>query len=171
MNAVYQGVLNGVIRQMPIAAWFNAQCKRIQLTIVLPSDDPSLLRRTSTWPFRLPQEIPALRPPNKSTFIRLRKRGQSKHILGGLQINWELIDQNLWTRGPTVLDRDGLYRQFFLHRNSSTTDGVYKGEDSNRWTALLWASQSAQPPRMALGVSSWILWGQTNYQAYQEWLD
>ena len=33
VNAVYQGLLNGVIRQMPIAAWFNAQCKRIQLTI------------------------------------------------------------------------------------------------------------------------------------------
>ena len=183
MNAVYQGVLNGVTRQMPIAAWFSAQCKRIQLTIVLPSDDPldqwqaALLRRTSNWPFRLPQEMPALHPPSKSTFIRLWKRGQSKHILGGLQINWELIDQHLWTSGPTVLDRDGLYRQLFLHRNCSTTDRVYRGNDPSKWAerrrhrALVWASQSAQPPQMALRMSSWILWGQTNYQAYLEWLD
>ena len=29
MNTVYQEVLNGIFRQMPIAAWFRAQCKRI----------------------------------------------------------------------------------------------------------------------------------------------
>ena len=93
MNTVYQGVLNGIFRQMPIAAWFRAQCKRIQLTIVLPSSlsledwQTTLLRRTSCWPFRLPQEMTPLHPPSKSTFMRLRKRGQSKHILGGLDIN------------------------------------------------------------------------------------
>ncbi len=71
----------------------------------------------------------------------------------------------------------GLYRQLFLHRNSSTTDGVYRGNDPNKWAewrhhrALLWASQSAQPPQMALRMPSWILWGQTNYRAYLEWLD
>ena len=40
MNTIYQGVLNGKFRQMPIAAWFRAHCKRIQLTIVLPSKLP-----------------------------------------------------------------------------------------------------------------------------------
>ena len=35
MNTIYQGVLNGIFfRQMPIAAWFRAQCERIQLTVV-----------------------------------------------------------------------------------------------------------------------------------------
>ena len=93
MNTIYQGVLNGIFRQMPIAAWFRAQCKRIQLTMVLPSPLPlgewqaTLLRRTSCWPYRLPQDLPELRPPSKATFIRLRKRGQSKHILGGLVVN------------------------------------------------------------------------------------
>ena len=63
MSTIYQGVLNGIFRQMPIAAWFRAQCKCIQLTIVLPSDSPleewqtALLCRTSCWPFRLPQEM------------------------------------------------------------------------------------------------------------------
>ena len=53
MNTIYQGVLNGIFREMPIAAWFRAQCKRIQLTVVLPSPLPlgewqaTLLRRTS----------------------------------------------------------------------------------------------------------------------------
>ena len=110
MATVYEGVLNGVIRQMPIAAWFGAQCRRIQLTIVLPSTapldrwQPTLIPRTSCWPVRLPQEVAELHPPSKATFIRLRKRGQSKHILGGMKINWKLIDQNLWTAGPTALD-------------------------------------------------------------------
>ena len=93
MNTIHQGVLNGIFRQMPIAAWFRAQCKRIQLTIVLPSKLPladwqtTLLRRTSCWPCRLPQDLPVLHPPSKATFIRLRKRDQSKHILGGLVVN------------------------------------------------------------------------------------
>ena len=111
MNTIYQGVLNGIFRQMPIAAWFRAQCKRIQLTVVLPSPLPlgewqaTLLRRTSCWPYRLPQDLPELRPQSKATFIRLRKRGQSKHILGGLVVNWDLIRQHLWTRTFYFLQR------------------------------------------------------------------
>ena len=31
MNTIYQGVLNGIFRQMPIAAWFRAQCKRLDV--------------------------------------------------------------------------------------------------------------------------------------------
>ena len=183
MHTVYQGVLNGIFRQMPIAAWFRAQCKRIQLTIVLPSGlsledwQTTLLRRTSCWPFRLPQDMTALHPPSKATFIRLRKRGQSKHILGGLDIDWKLIDQHLWTRGPSVLTRDELERQLFLLRSSSTTEVVYRGNDRDKWNlwtqqrALVWMSQSTRPAQMTLRVSAWILWGRTNYQAYLDWLD
>ena len=40
MSTIYQGVLNGIFRQMPIAAWFTPPCKRIQMTIVRPSDAP-----------------------------------------------------------------------------------------------------------------------------------
>ena len=114
----------------------SVQCKRIQMTIVLPSHSPleewqsALLRRTSCWLFRLPQEMTTLQPSSKSTFIRLRR---SKHVLGGLDINWQLIDQHLWTSGPSVLTRDELHRQHFLQRNSSTTDAVYKGRDQGEW--------------------------------------
>ena len=37
MQTIYQGVLDGIFCQRPIAAWFSAQCKRIQMTIILPS--------------------------------------------------------------------------------------------------------------------------------------
>ena len=37
MDTVYQGVLDGIFCQRPMAAWFRAQCKRIQMTIILPS--------------------------------------------------------------------------------------------------------------------------------------
>ena len=168
---------------MPIAAWFRAQCKRIQLTIVLPSKLPladwqtTLLRRTSCWPYRLPQDLPELRPPSKATFIRLRKRGQSKHILGGLVVNWRLIDQHLWTEGSPTLSREELTRRLFLVRTSSTTEAVYRGHDPDKWNLwkqhrrLVWDSQTNMPPQMTLRMSAWILWGRTNYQAYLNWLE
>ena len=59
MQTIYQGVLDGIFCQRPIAAWFSAQCKRIQMTIILPSSSSldvwqnTLLRYTSCWPFRL----------------------------------------------------------------------------------------------------------------------
>ena len=183
MNTIYQGVLNGIFRQMPIAAWFRAQCKRIQLTVVLPSPLPlgewqaTLLRRTSCWPYRLPQDLPELRPPSKATFIRLRKRGQSKHILGGLVVNWDLIRQHLWTEGPSILSREELTRRLFLLRTSSTTETVYRGNDPDKWNPwkqhrrLVWDHQTNMPPQMTLRMSAWILWGRTNYQAYLTWLE
>ena len=126
MTTVYEGVLNGVIQQMPISAWLGAPCKRLQLTvIVLPSTAPmdrwqtTLVRRTSCWPVRLPQKVTELHPPSKATFIRLRKRGQSKHILGGMKVDWKLINQNLRTIGPTVLGREALYKHLFLNRRCS----------------------------------------------------
>ena len=79
-----QGVLDGIFCQRPMAAWFRVQCKRIQMTIILPSSSrldvwqTTLLRHTSCWPFRLPQAMAVVRLPSKSTFVRLRKRGQSK---------------------------------------------------------------------------------------------
>ena len=94
MQTIYQGVLDGIFCQRPMAAWFSAQCKRMQMTIILPSSSSldvwqsTLLRHTSCWPFRLPQTMADVRPPSKATFVRLRKRVQSKHILGGLEINW-----------------------------------------------------------------------------------
>ena len=105
MQTIYQGVLDGIFCQRPIAAWFSAQCKRIQMTIILPSSSSvdvwqnTLLRYTSCWPFRLPQTMVSVRPPSKTTFVRLRKRVQAKHILGGLKINWILIEQHLWMDG------------------------------------------------------------------------
>ena len=89
-----------------MAAWFSAQCKRIQMTIILPSSSSldvwqsTLLRHTSSWPVRLPQTMADVRPPSKATFVRLRKRVQSKHILGGLEINWDLIE--LYFPGRTL---------------------------------------------------------------------
>ena len=166
----------GYISAIPQAA--SIRCKRIQLTIVLPSKLPladwqtTLLRRTSCWPYRLPQDLPELRPPSKATFIRLRKRGQSKHILGGLVVNWRLIDQHLWTEGPPTLSREELTRRLFLVRTSSTTEAVYRGHDPDKWNLwkqhrrLVWDSQTNMPPQMTLRMSAWILWGRTNYQAY-----
>ena len=127
--------------------------------------------------FRLPQEMTALHPPSKSTFIRLRKRGQSKHILGALNIDWELIDQHLWTRGLSVLTRDELWRQLILQRNSSTTDAVYRGHDHDKWNAwtqqrdFVWMSRTTRPTQMTLRMSAWILWGRTNCQTYLDWLE
>ena len=139
MNTVYEGILNGIIRQMPSAAWFGAPCKKIQLTIVLPASLPLdqwqaiLVRRTSCWPIRLPPEVGELRPPSKETIIRLRKQGKSKHILGGLKVAWGYINQNLWTKGPTVLIREAQNKQLFLNRKCSMNDEVYKGRDQQRW--------------------------------------
>ena len=122
-------------------------CRRLQLTIVLPSAAPldrwqaTLLRRTSCWPVRLPQEVAELHPPSKAIFIRLRQRGQSKHILGGMKINWKFIYQNLWTAGPTVLDREALYKHLFLNRNCSTSDAVYKGPNRSKWEQLRQSSR------------------------------
>ena len=131
MQTIYQGVLDGIFCQRPIAAWFSAQCKRIQMTIILPSSS-SLdvwLRHTSCWPFRLPQTMADVRPPSKATFVRLRKRVQSKQILGGLEINWDLIEQHLWMDGPPMLSRVDLENQLFLLRSGSTT----AGHDRERW--------------------------------------
>ena len=149
----------------------RAQCKRIQLTIVLPSKLPladwqtTLLRRTSCWPYRLPQNLPELRPPSKATFVRLRKRGQSKHILGGLVVNWKLIDQHLWAEGPPTLSREELTRHLFLFRTSSTTEAVYRGHDPDKWNLwkqhrkLVWDSKTNMPAQMTLRMSAWIFWG------------
>ena len=69
MQTVYQGVLDGIFCH-------SAQCKRIQMTIILPSASSievwqnTLLRYTSCWPFRLPQNIVSVRPPSKTTFVR-----------------------------------------------------------------------------------------------------
>ena len=55
---------------------------------------------------------PPKRPPSsKTTFVRLRKRVQSKHILGGLKINWGLIEQHLWMDGSPMLSRVDLENQ------------------------------------------------------------
>ena len=137
MNTVYEGVLNGIIRQMPIAAWFGAPCKKIQLTIVLPASLPLdqwqdiLVRRTSCWPIQLPQEVGELRPPSKETLL-------------------------------------------FLTRNCSMNDEVCKGRDQQRWDqwkycrSILWFSRHNNPPRMALQITSWIQWGQSDHLAYVE---
>ena len=37
MQTIYQDVLDGIFCERPIAGWFSAQCKRIQMTIILPS--------------------------------------------------------------------------------------------------------------------------------------
>ena len=129
--------------------------------MVLPSPLPlgewqaTLLRRTSCWPYRLPQDLPELRPPSKATFIRLRKRGQS------MVVNWDLIRQHLWTEGPSILSREELTRRLFLLRTSSTTEAVYRGNDPDKWNP--WK----QHRRLVWG----ILWGRTNYQAYLTWLE
>ena len=182
MQTVYQGVLDGIFCQRPIAAWFSAQCKRIQMTIILPSASSievwqnTLLRYTSCWPFRLPQNIVSVRPPSKTTFVRLRKRVQAKHILGGLEINWSLIEKHLWMEGPPMLSRADLENQLFLLRSGSTTSATYKGRDRARWGPwtqrrdTLWWSRTYTPPRLALSMSVWILWGNTNHQSYLDWL-
>ena len=130
MQTVYQGVLDGIFCQRPIAAWFSVQCKRIQMTIILPSASSievwqnTLLRYTSCWPFRLPQTMVSVRPLSKTTFVRLRKRVQAKHILGGLEINWGLIEKHLWMDGPPMLSRADLENQLFLLRSGSTTSAT-----------------------------------------------
>ncbi len=102
-------------------------------------------------------------PFSKATFIRLRKRGQSKHILGGMKVDWKLMDQNLWTTGPTVLDREALYKHLFLNRKCSMSDEVSKGHNRNKWDQwnyhryTLWHTRRNLTPQMALNMSSWIL--------------
>ena len=158
MQTIYQGVLDGNFCQRPMAAWFSAQCKRIQMTIILPSSSrldvwqSTLLRHTSCWPFRLPQTMTDVRPPSKATFVRLRKRVQSKHILGGLKINWDLIEQHLWMDGPPILSRAELENQLFLLRSESTTAATYKGHDIEKWRPWtqrrnsLWWGRTDLPP-------------------------
>ena len=182
MQTIYQGVLDGIFCQRPIAAWFSAQCKRIQMTIILPSSSSldvwqnTLLRHTSCWPFRLPQTMASVRPPSKTTFVRLRKRVQSKHILGGLKINWGLIEQHLWMDGPPMLSRADLENQLFLLRSGSTTSATYKGRDRERWGPWtqrrdsLWWGRTNTPPTLALSMTAWIIWGNTNHQSYLDWL-
>ena len=182
MQTIYQGVLDGIFCQRPMAAWFSAQCKRIQMTIILPSSSrldvwqSTLLRHTSCWPFRLPQTMADVRPPSKATFVRLRKRVQSKHILGGLEINWDLIEQHLWMDGPPILSRAELENQLFLLRSGSTTAATYKGHDSEKWRPWtqrrnsLWWGRTNSPPALTLRMSAWILWGCTNHQSYLDWL-
>ena len=109
------------------------------MTIILSSSSSidvwqnTLLRYTSCWPFRLPQTMVSVRPPSKTTFVRLRKqRVQAKHILGGLEINWGLIEQHLWMDGSPMLSREDLENQFLL-RSGSTTSATYKGRDRARW--------------------------------------
>ena len=63
------------------------------------------------------QNIVSVRPPSKTTFVRLRKRVQAKHILGGLEINWGLIEKHLWMDGPPMLSRADLENQLFLLRS------------------------------------------------------
>ena len=166
MNTVYQGVLDGIFCQRPIAAWFRAQCKRIQMTIILPSSarlevwQTTLLRHTSCWPFRLHEAMAVVRPPSKSTFARLRKRGQSKHILAGLVINWDLIDQHLWMAGPSTLTRAELESQLFLLRTGSTTVATYRGHDHEKWRQWrerrdrVWWSRTTLPAPMTLRMSA-----------------
>ena len=173
MQTIYQGVLDGIFCQRPIAAWFSAQCKRIQMTIILPSSSSldvwqsTLLRHTSCWPFRLPQTIADVRPPSKATFVRLRKRVQSKHILGGLEINWDLIEQHLRMDGPPMFSRADLENQLFLFRSGSTTAATYKGRDREKWRPWtqrrdsLWWGRTNTPPTLTLSMSAWILWGCT----------
>ena len=125
------------------------------MTIILPSSSSldvwqnTLLRHTSCWPFRLPQTMASVRPPSKTTFVRLRKRVQSKHILGGLKINWDLIEQHLWMDGPPMLSRADLENQLFLLRSGSTTAATYKA---------LWWGRTNTPPTLALSMSAWIIW-------------
>ena len=79
MQTIYQGVLDGIFCQRPIAAWFSAQCKRIQMTIILPSSSSldvwqnTLLRHTSCWPFRLPQTMASVRPPQQDNLRETQK--------------------------------------------------------------------------------------------------
>ena len=145
------------------------------MTIILPSStsldvwQTTLLRRTQAM-------MAVVRPPSKSTFVRLRKRGQSKHILGGLVINWELIDQHLWMDGPPILTRAELENQLFLLRSGSTTVATYKGHDHEKWRQWkqrrdsLWWSRTNLPAAMTLRMRAWILWGCTNHQSYLDWL-
>ena len=131
---------------------------------------------TSCWPFRLPQTIVSVRPPSKTTFVRLRKRVQAKHILGGLEINWGLIKKHLWMDGPPMLSRADLENQLFLLRSGSTTSATYKGRDRARWGPwtqrrdTLWWGRTYTPPRLAFSMSAWIIWGNTNHQSYLDWL-
>ena len=175
-----QGLGSGARTTTP--AWWSWDCDSSLVPRPMqthPAKDwqTTLLRRTSCWPFRLPQDMTALHPPSKATFIRLRKRGQSKHILGGLTINWRLIAQHLWTNGPSVLTRGELERQLFLLRSGSTTEVAYRGNDKDKWDMwtqqrdLAWRSQTTMPAQMTLRMSAWIIWGRTNYQAYLDWLD
>ena len=106
----------------------------------------------------LGQEVVELRPPSKATFIRLRKQGQSKHILGGLKVAWRLIYQNLWTTGPAALAREALYKQLFLNRKCSMNDEVYKGRDRDRWNqwnyhrSILWHNMHNNAPLDTVGT-------------------
>ena len=108
--------------------------------------------------------------------MRLRKRVQSKHILGGLKINWGLIEQHLWMDGPPMLSRADLENQLFLLRSGSTTSATYKGRDRERWGPWtqrrdsLWWGRTNKPPTLALSTSAWIIWGNTNHQSYLDWL-
>ena len=71
-----------------------------------------------------------------------------------------------------MLSRADLENQLFLLRSGSTTSVTYKGRDRARWGPWmqrrdsLWWGRTNTPPRLALSMSAWVIWGNTCQQPY-----
>ena len=130
-----------------------------------------LVRRTSCWPTRLPQEVVELRPPSKATFIRLRKQGQSKHlgwVEGCLEAHLPTpMDNGTYSVKPGGSVQATLPQSEMLNERRSlqrTRQDRWNQWNYHRW--ILWHNRRNNDPYMALRMSSWIQWGLSNHQSY-----
>ncbi len=102
------GILRGVFRQKPAAAWFGCRAEKAQVTVLLPGglDGNSWLDKVDcmshSWPKSCNIGKMQAAKVHAKTFHLHRKFTRARHMWLSLRPNWYLLRYHMYTDWPGI---------------------------------------------------------------------
>ena len=135
-STLYFGLLDDVYYHKLVTAWESAAPTRVQVSLLLPSWEPaeewlhSVRVARHLWPLQMSDagELPKMSA--RRCMDRVRKRLRTRRVWESLGLNWAVMKEWLFTRGPTGRNRQQMYNDLFgTARQGSLRwqEAVYRG--------------------------------------------
>ena len=141
-----EGILCDVFIQKAVAAWDSAPGNRIMVSLLLPGpmEMDQWLKEVRTcinmWPLQKTEQVVTNQMATEVFMRRERRRLQARHVWDKIEPVWTRIVDRVWTKQPTGLPYDALFRRLFLHEyteESRWLENSYRGKD-RRWVQQQW---------------------------------
>ena len=135
-RTLYFGLLDDVFYHKLVTAWESAAPTRVQVSLLLPSWEPaeewlhSVRVARHLWPLQMSDAGAFPKVSARRCMDRERKRLRTRHVWESLGLNWAVMKEWLFTRGPTGRSRQQMYDDLFgTARQGSLRwqEAVYRG--------------------------------------------